>query len=374
MTFGERAISHDIEPAARGRDSAPHDDESPGPPMVAGIAGTSSSGALADVPSLGPAASEHAARRDTDLQLARLHLRLGALTLARAELEAANGDLPLTGGSLLDLADARWRTGDLAGAGSAAQASLLEASSSASSRPASRRPASSRPDGSRVADTSRLLSTVIAAEAALADGRAVDANDLANMALELAGPEQGEALETVFAGMPRSALWPGDPFEAALAGGSHAGNPATRPGGSAGLGGMTRTRLETPRPAPPTTFARAGASGQRANSDPVAELAAAEEDLESGDVTSAAIRLGVVVRLAPALAPAVLELLEGSAGRLAALIRGDAYRVVGREDEAEQAYAEATRAIAPEASHAIAPDATDASVESPRQAILEDPP
>jgi hypothetical protein len=113
--------------------------------------------------------------------------------------------------------------------------------------------------------------------------------------------------------------------------------------------------MPAPRPTP---------SADRPDADPLAELAAAESDLEAGDTVSAVIRLGVVLRLAPALAPPVLELLEGTPGPLAALIRGDAYRLVGREAEAEQAFAEATQAVAT--------NATNTNVDSPRQPTLED--
>ena len=62
--------------------------------------------------------------RSSDLALARLHLRLGSLGLARAELEGMAGSGVLDDEGLVDLAEARWRTGDLAGAGEAASAAL----------------------------------------------------------------------------------------------------------------------------------------------------------------------------------------------------------------------------------------------------------
>ena len=55
--------------------------------------------------------------RAADLVLARLHLRLGALALARAELETLAGRDALDDDGLTDLAEVRWRTGDLVGAG-----------------------------------------------------------------------------------------------------------------------------------------------------------------------------------------------------------------------------------------------------------------
>ena len=53
--------------------------------------------------------------RSVEARLARLHLRTGMLALARAELEtlAARGELDST--ALADLAEARWRSGDLRG-------------------------------------------------------------------------------------------------------------------------------------------------------------------------------------------------------------------------------------------------------------------
>ena len=59
-----------------------------------------------------------------DLVLARLHLRLGSLGLARAELETMAGRNGLDDEGIRDLAEARWRTGDLPGAGEAAAAYL----------------------------------------------------------------------------------------------------------------------------------------------------------------------------------------------------------------------------------------------------------
>jgi hypothetical protein len=49
------------------------------------------------------------------------------------------------------------------------------------------------------------------------------------------------------------------------------------------------------------------------------------------------------VRLAPALAPAVLELIGDDRRPELALVRGDAYRLVGLEAEARQAYADVPR-------------------------------
>ena len=106
---------------------------------------------------------------------------MGLLALARAELEANAGRGSLDELALLDLAEARWRTGDLAGAGEAANAAL----------------------GRGAEDP---LAYVIAAEAIAGVGRPAEARRLAARALE----GEGLSLDEVFAGMPRSLIWPGD--------------------------------------------------------------------------------------------------------------------------------------------------------------------
>src|SRR3972149_5525321 len=105
--------------------------------------------------------------RAADLQLAHLHLKTGGLTLARAELEAMAGAAELDTDGLLDLAEVRWRTGDLPGAGDAAEAVL----------------AKGRPDP---------LAYVIAAEAKAALGRPTEARRLAGLAIEGAGDTLAE--------------------------------------------------------------------------------------------------------------------------------------------------------------------------------------
>jgi hypothetical protein len=72
-------------------------------------------------------------------------------------------------------------------------------------------------------------------------------------------------------------------------------------------------------------------------------LEAGRAALEAGDVMDAAVRLALVLRIAPALAPAILDLVGDRHDPPLALVRGDAYRLVGRELEARQAYADAAR-------------------------------
>ena len=136
------------------------------------------------------AASGSGPVRAVDGRLARLHLRTGLHALGRAELEALAGTAALGGGAaldadtLLDLAEARWRTGDLAGAGEAATVYLEGGGASA-------------------------LGYVIAAEAMSGLGRPGEAKRLAGHALErLDAP-----LDVLFAGMSRSGVWPMDPAD-----------------------------------------------------------------------------------------------------------------------------------------------------------------
>ena len=68
--------------------------------------------------------SEPPPARAIELVLAHAHLRLGALALARVELETMATLGILDGSGLVDLAEVRWRTGDLVGAGEAAGAAM----------------------------------------------------------------------------------------------------------------------------------------------------------------------------------------------------------------------------------------------------------
>ena len=83
--------------------------------------------------------------------------------------------------------------------------------------------------------------------------------------------------------------------------------------------------------------------------DPSGELDAAREALAAGDRSGAAIRLAIVLRLAPVLAPAVLDLAAAEPGAAFDLVRGDALRLVGRESQARRSFAAAARAAVPDA-------------------------
>jgi hypothetical protein len=293
------------------------------------------------------------AARDPDLVLARLHLRLGSLALARAELETLAGRDALDEDGLVDLAEARWRTGDITGAGEAAVAALHD-------------------------EDGPLLALVVAAEAAAQRGRPTEARRLADKAMERAAG----SIDTLFAGMPRAVVWPPDAaapppspttmFEAPRRAAS-AVQSRPRPQGEsvAADGAGTTVTGEAIRAAPSddadaATIGLWEATGQGQDAAVAPDLAAdveadaefdASTDLPAGDVEldlaraalgsndleEATLRLGLVLRVAPALAPAVLDLVEGRTERGLSLVRGDAYRLVGRELDARRAFVEAAR-------------------------------
>jgi hypothetical protein len=74
---------------------------------------------------------------------------------------------------------------------------------------------------------------------------------------------------------------------------------------------------------------------------------AARTALESGDAASAAVRLGLVIRLAPELAPQVVVLIGDSADPGLLLVSGDAHAAIGDDPAARAAYRAALAATAP---------------------------
>ena len=122
--------------------------------------------------------------RDPALDLASLHLRLGSLALARSELETFAGRGVLDANARIDLAEVRWRTGDLVGGGEVAREALAGGGEA-------------------------VVALIVAAEAASALGRPSEARRLAGRALSL----NGGPIDSIFAGMPRSSVWPSDPAE-----------------------------------------------------------------------------------------------------------------------------------------------------------------
>lgn len=279
------------------------------------------------------------AKRAADGRLARVHLRGGLLTLARASLEQMAGVGALDREALVDLAEARWRSGDLEGAAEAADAHL----DAAGDEP---------------------LAHLIVAEEADRQGSLVESRRHAAVVRE----RVGTGLDRLFAGEVRSTAWP---MEAAdwmdegatgpgrwglLAGGREVADPEPRswrmlPPPAAG------SPVARPRVALAVAAAAAGPStldqlelGRAAG----VELEAAELELARGDVTDAIDRLSLVLRFDPALAPVILSMADRALmapgarqqGLVALhLLRGDANRVVGRELEAVDAYQESMRAL-----------------------------
>lgn len=256
--------------------------------------------------------AEEPAARSPDVRLAHAHVAGGLFSLARAELERLAQDGALDRDALVDLAVARWRTGDPAGAGQAAQAHLAAGG----------------------LDTVAL---VVAAEAAMTDGRTADARRLAESVLA-----RSEDLEPIFAGIPRSRVW--------------------RTTGDEESGTDVQGEVDSERGAAERSAERAAAEGTRARAEAATVAAARPSASERGAVDAhqlmalaagalrrdqgrAAVELALVLRSEPSLAPAVVELLvrqtQSSASRPAAaleIVRGDAYRLIGRRREAEDAY------------------------------------
>jgi len=276
---------------------------------------------VSDVQSAGPKPVSRSRPADAELdrRLARLHLRMGHLGLARAELEALAGSGDLGPEGLLGLAEARWRTGDLTGAGEAAQAHLAAGGDS-------------------------IVALVIAAEATAAVGRPGEARRLAGRALE----RSDSSLEQIFAGMPRSLIWPADPSEAGQPTGMLF--PLDGEDQSTGDGAPPPDADGPAAELVPTGPGFWDTDDQLAGemSDPQAELEAAAAALTAGHRAGVAVRLAIILRLAPDLAQGVLEAIARSPSLSSELelVRGDAYRLAGHEEDAQRAYAAAAAALA----------------------------
>ena len=72
----------------------------------------------------------------------------------------------------------------------------------------------------------------------------------------------------------------------------------------------------------------------RGQARPGREFEAGRLALVAGSFDEAALRFGLALRLAPALALAVLEATEGARASSLSVVRGDAYRLAGHEAEA----------------------------------------
>jgi hypothetical protein len=279
---------------------------------------------------------------------------MGQLTLARAELEDLLRRDALDVHGFAALAEARWRTGDGPLATDAAFAHLE-------------------------AGGSDDVALCIAAEAVAADGRPSEAREI----MDRLPASDAATLDALFAGMPRRAFWPAGPVdrgdlddlrrEAGAAPGrrgtASARDPAkahgredssevpadlrTVPGPRQVIEATARGELGDParategtqvRPARPRAERPARPRRVKGQLDPAAETERAREELGTNP-DRALLRLSLVLRHDPTFAPAVLEILRLRREPTAALVRGDAQRLLGRHLEAEAAFDAAAESL-----------------------------
>jgi tetratricopeptide (TPR) repeat protein len=271
--------------------------------------------------------------RSAELVLAHAHLRLGSLALARTELETLAGMGKLDSLGLVDLAEVRWRTGDLAGAGEAAAVALR-------------------------ANEEHPVALLIAAEAAASLGRPTESRRLAARAMATAPG----SIDAIFAGMPRSAAWPPDADEPPptaptlfdrASDASGRAEPSEAPAGRTTAAAHAAPAADPALAPGPMTLGLwdddpAEEPGARDLPEPALELEAGRAALVAGKFNDAVLHFGLALRLAPALAPAVLEATAGARASNLLMVRGDAYRLAGHEDEARDAYLAAARGGLPE--------------------------
>ena len=287
--------------------------------------------------------------RAADLVLARIHVRMGSLGLARAELESLAGRNGLDEDGIRDLAEARWRTGDLPGAGEAATAYL-----------------ESHPDD--------VLSLVISAELQATLGRPGEARRLAGRALT----KSNEPVDEIFAGMPRSPIWPIDPSAPVEPVGTLFTDLPAQSWPAIGLpaeGPAVDDEVESVTPAaaagPGLWDAHGGAALAAALPSAADLLARSRTAIEGGRPGQAAASLALALRADPNLALPILELLAGRQEPVLALVRGDAHRIVGHEAEAMRDYLAAVAAIGLERS---SDRSRDDDAASPRSEEAENEP
>jgi hypothetical protein len=254
------------------------------------------------------------AGRLDDIRIARVHLRLGQLTLARAELEDLARRDALDTNGLAALAEVRWRTGDGDAAAMAAVAHLD-------------------------AGGSDDVALCIAAEAAALDGRSNDAQHLMEQ-LPAADPA---TLDAIFAGLPRRAFWPSAPVDRGDGDALRREAVDRRPPAT-GAPAAARAAAPATTGRPPATPTASAGRRIKAQLDPLAELARARAELETRP-DRAFLRLALVLRHDPTLAPSVLEALHLRREPTAALLRGDAQRLLGRHLEAEAAFDAAAESL-----------------------------
>ncbi|MEX1295443.1 MAG: hypothetical protein AB1Z67_04645 [Candidatus Limnocylindrales bacterium] len=297
--------------------------------------------ATSDTPVPGPSDDQAtAAERTADARLARVHLRGGLVTLARATLEGMAGAGTLDREAMADLAEVRWRSGDLEGAAEAARAH-------------------------QASGGDEPLAALIIAEDMAQKGEEAEAEPIARSLSE----RLGGAVDVLFALEPRSSIWaPADEGWMAV-GATEPGRWGLLVGGSEVAEPTADTwplqAIEQPVAEPEMAPLGRGAVGQpggAASTGAVVmsgriageELEIVDHAIAAGDIAAAVSRLGVLLRLDPALAPIILSSADRAAATVPVssrhlsaihLVRGDAYRNLGRENEAAAAYQAAHQAL-----------------------------
>jgi hypothetical protein len=304
------------------------------------------------------------------IRLARIHLKTGSLALARAELETLAGRHQLDTDAHVDLAEARWRTGDLLGAGEAAAAYLANGGQEA-------------------------IGFVISAEAAAMSNQHAEARRLAE---EAQGRQLAE-LDPLFAGITRRATWKSKswsstsvaaPVEPEVAQPIEFVAEPVEPEAEPEQAEVAQVEpvpapvepsAEVPKPAaaeaPPAEMpvARPAANAMDAST----ETAAGRLYLEAGDPMMAALHFGVAIRLSPESASAILEAIGDRQELPLQMVRGDALRVLGLEVDAGKAYQSvasalvAPRSVEPAAAVDAAPPAVSPAVSEEAPDIRVEP-
>src|SRR6266542_2147209 len=180
---------------------------------------------------------------------------------------------------------------------------------------------------------------------------------------------------------------PPDPADPAQPAGAFFGDEGSRPAGRATAGAVgTTAGAVRPTDTRPMTTDEAGMPGEAlpaslwdahlhgahphaalpapALPDGPTALDAARRALDAGKAQDAVVQLGIVLRVSPALAPAVLDVAGSTAGAGFDLIRGDAYRLVGHEAEAQRAYASAASTLAGAGASGPIPPAAEPAADS----------
>jgi tetratricopeptide (TPR) repeat protein len=272
------------------------------------------------------------------IRLARIHLKTGSLAMARAELETLAGRGQLDTGALLDLAEVRWRTGDLHGAGEAA-ASYLD-------------------DGGDEA-----LGFVIAAEAAALSNHLDEARLHVQKALECHPAD----LDPVFAGISRKATWP-SPRRSGGVAQAQAVAPVAQPVAPAAQPIAPAAQPVEPAAQPVEPPCSTSEADQAR-----AEIAAGRSYLDANDPMMAALHFGVAIRISPESAREVLDAIGDRQDLGMQLVRGDAFRMLGLDEDAGQAYLSVANALGaskpvPNAVAAAEPEAAEPEAAEPAAA------